>query len=135
MPVSPYAMGVPSVAVSRFEDLVAYGLRALIAEEPTLELVAWDVPADDLHTVFALQTPDVAILNFGSLATPAVIRDLHRAHPATHLVVLGNRPSSAEAAQLLAFGAAAISYFLRDPEAGGAERRSRHDCLRRRLLC
>ena len=41
------------------------------------------------------------------LATPAVIRDLHRAHPATHLVVLGNRPSSAEAAQLLAFGAAA----------------------------
>jgi DNA-binding NarL/FixJ family response regulator len=98
---------VPSVALSRFEDLVAYGLRALIAEDDHLSLVAWDVPADALEKVFADEAPDVAILNYGSLAAPSVIRDLHRDFPATHLVVLANRPSGVEAAQLISFGAAA----------------------------
>jgi DNA-binding NarL/FixJ family response regulator len=49
----------------------------------------------------------VAILNFGSLRSAGEVRELHYAHPDTHLVVLGNRPTPAESSQLLSFGATA----------------------------
>jgi DNA-binding NarL/FixJ family response regulator len=51
--------------------------------------------------------PQVAILNFGPLASPAELRDLHREFPGLRLLVLANRPTAAECRQMLAFGATA----------------------------
>jgi DNA-binding NarL/FixJ family response regulator len=96
-----------TVAIARFEDLVSRGLRTLVEEDPSLELVADDVPHYALATTLARYGPQVALINFGSLARAAEIRELHRELPDTRLLVLANRPSAAESRQLLAFGATA----------------------------
>jgi DNA-binding NarL/FixJ family response regulator len=96
-----------TVALTRFEDLVNRGLRAFIEEDDTLSLVATDVELSSLGGVLRDMNPSVAILNFGSLRTPADVHRLHAAHPATRLLVLANRPSATEANQMLAFGATA----------------------------
>jgi len=95
------------VLVARFEDLVDRGLHVLIEEDEHLELVAGDVEHDQLPGAIATLSPQVALLNFGSLRTPLEVRDLAAAHPQTRLVVLANRPSVAECNQMLAFGATA----------------------------
>jgi NarL family two-component system response regulator LiaR len=95
------------VAVAQFEDIVARGLRALIDEDESLELVAEGIEHGQLARMLAADEPDVAIVNFGSLASAAELRGLHRKFPATRLVVLANRPTSTESRQLLAFGATA----------------------------
>jgi DNA-binding NarL/FixJ family response regulator len=96
-----------TVALARFEDLIGRGLRALLGEDESLVLVAYDVPHGELPAVLRAHAPRVAILNFGSLRSAGEIRELHHAHPGTHLVVLGNRPTPAESSQLLSFGATA----------------------------
>lgn len=96
-----------TVALARFEDLVSRGLRDLINEDESLELVAVDVPPAELPAALTARAPAVAILNFGSLRSAAEVRDLHHAFPSTHLVVLGNRPTPAESSQMLSFGATA----------------------------
>jgi DNA-binding NarL/FixJ family response regulator len=95
------------VVIARFEDLVARGLRALVDEDQHLEVAAADVPHPQLDRVLGEVAPDVAILNFGSLRTPVEVRELHRGHPQTRLIVLANRPSPVESNQMLAFGATA----------------------------
>ncbi len=96
-----------TVALARFEDLVSRGLRVLIDEDESLELVAFDVPHAELPPMLTAHEPRVAILNFGSLRSAGEVRELHYAHPSTHLVVLGNRPTPAESSQMLSFGATA----------------------------
>jgi len=96
-----------SVAVSRFEDLVARGLRAFIEDDEHLEIVAEDVAHADLDKILEIHSPRVAIVNFGELRSPADVHRLHAAHPGTQIVVLANRPSAVEANQMLAFGATA----------------------------
>jgi DNA-binding NarL/FixJ family response regulator len=96
-----------TIAVGRFEDLLARGLRGLIEDDPRLELLAADVAPAQLTTVLRTQRPHVAILDAGSLRTPAEVRALSSAHPATRLLLLASQPSSVECAQLLAFGATA----------------------------
>jgi DNA-binding NarL/FixJ family response regulator len=96
-----------SVAVARFEDIVARGLRALIDEDESLRLIAEGFPHERLPDVLAGYEPSVAIVNFGSLSSASELRDLHRQFPKTRLVVLANRPTAAECRQLLAFGATA----------------------------
>src|SRR5438067_12992227 len=95
------------VAVAQFEDIVARGLRALIVEDESLELVADGVEHERLGGMLAAEKPDVAIVNFGSLQSAAELRKLHRRFPGTRLVVLANRPTTAESRQMLAFGATA----------------------------
>jgi DNA-binding NarL/FixJ family response regulator len=96
-----------TVVLARFEDLVACGLRALVAQDPNIELCAENVSHGELGRVFAARVPQVAIVNFGSLRSPVEVRELHVRHPETRLVVLANRPSPAECNQMLAFGATA----------------------------
>jgi DNA-binding NarL/FixJ family response regulator len=96
-----------TVAVTRFEDLVSLGLRALIEEDDALSLVAHDVEMPSLARIIDGLHPSVVMLNFGSLSTPADVHRLHAAHPDTRFVVLANRPTAAEANQMLAFGATA----------------------------
>jgi DNA-binding NarL/FixJ family response regulator len=94
------------VAIGRFEDIVAHGLRALISDDENLELVADNVTIEQLQGRRA-QRPDVLILNFGTLRAAAELRDLHRVAPETRLVVLANNPTPSECRQMLAFGATA----------------------------
>jgi DNA-binding NarL/FixJ family response regulator len=98
---------VPSVLCAKFEDLVALGLKALISEDPHLDLVAADVSVDDLHNRIERHMPAVAVVNFGTLLTPAEVFRLHQEHPGTRIVVLANRPTAAECNQMLSFGATA----------------------------
>jgi DNA-binding NarL/FixJ family response regulator len=95
------------VAVAQFEDIVAHGLRSLINEDESLDLVADGVPHEQLNAALSTNTPDVAILNFGSLTSPSELRDLHHEFADTRLVVLANRPTPSECRQMLAFGATA----------------------------
>jgi DNA-binding NarL/FixJ family response regulator len=96
-----------TIAVGRFDDLLARGLRGLIEDDPSLVLIAADVERSQLPAVLRAHRPRVAILDAGSLRTPAEVRLLNDAHPATRLLLLASQPSSVECAQLLAFGAAA----------------------------
>ena len=96
-----------SVVISRFEDLVARGLEALISADPNMRVAALDVAPGSLSRTLAAHEPQVAILNFGSLRSPAEVRELHHAHPQTRLIVLANRPSPVESNQMLGFGATA----------------------------
>jgi DNA-binding NarL/FixJ family response regulator len=96
-----------TVALARFEDLIARGLTALIDDDPNLEVVADDLDDERLSTVLERRRPDVALLNYGSLRTPFDVHTLHVAFPATRLVVLASRPTPAEANQMLTFGATA----------------------------
>jgi DNA-binding NarL/FixJ family response regulator len=95
------------VLTARFEDLVAIGLRQLIAEEPNIELVADQVEIDAVEAAIEEHKPDLVVLNFGSLARPAQVFQLHQSRPETRIVVLANRPSAAECNQMISFGATA----------------------------
>jgi DNA-binding NarL/FixJ family response regulator len=94
-----------AIAVGRFEDIVTRGLQAMIDDDSSLQLVASGVPHEQLAGALQAYRPDVAIVNFGSLTSAAEIRELHAEFPNTRLLVLANRPTSAEVQQLLAFGA------------------------------
>jgi DNA-binding NarL/FixJ family response regulator len=96
-----------AVAVARFEDIVSRGLRSLIEDDDSLDLVAADIPNEDLREVLRERRAQVAILNFGSLTNAAELRDLHKEFSATRLVVLANQPTPSECRQMLAFGATA----------------------------
>ncbi|HEY1511682.1 MAG TPA: response regulator transcription factor [Solirubrobacteraceae bacterium] len=93
--------------MAQFEDIVAHGLRALITEDESLELVADGVPHEQLNAALSAHSPDVALLNFGSLTSASELRELHHAFAQTRLVVLANRPTPSECRQMLAFGATA----------------------------
>ena len=96
-----------TIVSARFEDLVSIGLQKLIMEDTNLQLVANDVELDDLEDVLDREQPSVVLLNFGSLPNAAWIYQLHQSHPETRIVVLANRPTAAEANQILSFGATA----------------------------
>ncbi len=96
-----------SLVLASFEDIVSRGLQALIEEDRTLRLLAADIPPERMAQVLGHHLPQVVILNFGSLRSPSEVRDLHRAFPASRLVVLANRPTPSESRQMLAFGATA----------------------------
>lgn len=94
-------------AVAQFEDIVSRGLQSLIDDDPNLRLVATDVERERMALTLEEERPDVAILNFGSLASPGELRELADVVPATRLLVLANNPSAAECRQVIGFGATA----------------------------
>jgi DNA-binding NarL/FixJ family response regulator len=96
-----------TVVIGRFDDLVTRGLRALVDEDPSLSLLADGVARDQLRGLLRARRPDVAIVDVATLTSPAEVREFGDAFPATRLVLLAERLSSTECAQLLAFGAAA----------------------------
>lgn len=95
------------LVLAEFEDLVNHGLRALVAEDSNIEVVSASVPHNRLRGVVGRELPQVAIVNFGSLASPNEVREMHAACPDTRLVILANRPTPSECNQMLAFGATA----------------------------
>jgi DNA-binding NarL/FixJ family response regulator len=96
-----------TVAIGEFDDLPARGLRGLVEDDPRLELVAEGVTPAQLAMTLRSRRPRVAILDAERLRSPAEVRGLTSSHPDTHVLLLADRPSGVESAQLLAFGAAA----------------------------
>jgi DNA-binding NarL/FixJ family response regulator len=96
-----------TLATAHFEDLLARGLRAVIDGDPSLRIVADDVQQDRIEVVLRAHRPQVAILDVDALPNLAEVRQLSRQHPDTRLVLITSRPTMAESAQLLAFGASA----------------------------
>ncbi len=96
-----------SIVAARFEDLVTVGLRQLIGEDPNLELVRHGVPIEEVEDAVGEHDPDVVLLNFGTLKSPAQVFQLHQGFPNSRIVVLANRPTAAECNQMLSFGATA----------------------------
>ena len=103
----PQPSAAVTVALGAFDDLIARGLRGVVEDEPTLALVARDVPEPRLAGTFQRLAPAVAVIDEQRLASPGAVRALARARPGTRLVLLAERLSAAEYTQLLAFGAAA----------------------------
>ena len=95
------------VIAAKFEDLVAVGLQQLISEDPNLELIRDGIQIGAVEAAIEELSPQVVLLNFGTLRTPAQVFQLHQAHPEARLVVLANRPTAAECNQMLSFGATA----------------------------
>lgn len=96
-----------TIAIARFDDLLGLGLRALLADDPALSVMAHDVPYERLSESLAAQRPDVLIADAGALRDLAQVRELSVAHPGTHIVLFADDVAAAERAQLLAFGASA----------------------------
>jgi DNA-binding NarL/FixJ family response regulator len=94
-----------TVVAAEFEDLVSIGLSVMIDEGSNLDLVARGVPMGELPDVLAEHSPSVVLLNLDMLGGPEDVLALHRAFPGTSIVVMANRPTAGECAQLLAFGA------------------------------
>ena len=95
------------VVATKFEDLVTVGLRQLVAEDPNLELIEDGVAPSDIESAIERTEPDVVLVNFGTLKSPAQVFQFHQSFPETRIVVLANRPTSAECNQMLSFGATA----------------------------
>ncbi len=98
---------MPTVVSTRFEDLVALALRVLISEDPNLDLVAYDVPVDDLVEALDRHKPSVAVIDYGALESPSQVFALRRAYSGTSFVVLANNPSPGDCNQMLSYGATA----------------------------
>jgi DNA-binding NarL/FixJ family response regulator len=96
-----------TVLLAHFEDLLACGLRSVIDGDPSLEVVASDIAHERVEVVLRAHRPQVAILDVDALPTLAHVRNLSHRHPDTRLVLFAGHPTSAECAQLLAFGASA----------------------------
>jgi two-component system, NarL family, response regulator LiaR len=94
-----------TVVTGRFEDLVAIGLSVLIEDDPSLDLVARDVPLHDIESVAAEHSPVVVLLDIGALTGPHDLVALRQGLPDARIVVLASRPTAAECTQLLSFGA------------------------------
>ena len=77
----------------------------MIGEDPSLELLARDVPMAEIEAAVARHQPDVVLFNFGTLSAPADVLRLHQEFPDTRVVVLAHRPTAAECNQMLEFGA------------------------------
>jgi len=104
-----------TVAIARFDDLFALGLRTLLTDDPTVSIVAQDVAYDRLSVILRAHRPSVLIVDAGALRDLAQVRELSVQHPHTRLVLFTEGLSAAEAAQLLAFGASAC--LARDTQA------------------
>jgi DNA-binding NarL/FixJ family response regulator len=96
-----------TVAIARFDDLLALGLRALLTDDPAVSIVAEGVEHERLSVILRAHHPRVLIIDAGRLRDLAQVRELSVEHPHTRLVVFTDGLPAAEAAQLLAFGASA----------------------------
>lgn len=96
-----------TVLVAHFEDLLARGLQAVLDGDRSVQVVASDIEHARIEVVLRAHHPQVAILDVDALPTLAHVRDLGRRHPDTRLVLFTSSPTTAECAQLLAFGASA----------------------------
>jgi NarL family two-component system response regulator LiaR len=97
-----------AVLLGQFEDITAHGLRAILAGDDLVELIATDIPMGNLEGVVAEIEPDVVIIDKARLQSPVQVNDLSQAQPETAFIVIIERSSASEANQLIAFGATGV---------------------------
>ncbi len=97
-----------TLLLGEFPDLIAYGLRALLADDDRVHVLASDIPVDSMEAAIAETEPDLVVVDFAGLRSPVQVHQWKEAQPETHIVVLVDRASPAECNQLLAFGATAV---------------------------
>jgi DNA-binding NarL/FixJ family response regulator len=96
-----------TVAITRFEDLLALGVQTALEADPSISIVAQDVTPARVGNMLRVHHPRVLIFDIGSLRDYGEIREITTEHSETRLVLLGHGVSSVDSAQLLAFGASA----------------------------
>ncbi len=96
-----------TVAIARFDDLLALGLQALLTDDPSVSIVAQDVAYERLSVILRVHRPSVLIVDASALPDLAQVRELSVEHPYTRLVLFAEGLSAGETAQMLAFGASA----------------------------
>jgi DNA-binding NarL/FixJ family response regulator len=96
-----------TVAIARFDDLLALGLQTALEADPSVSIVARDVAPARVANMVRVHRPRVLILDIGSLRDYGEVREITTEYPETRLVLLGQGVSAVESAQLLAFGASA----------------------------
>jgi DNA-binding NarL/FixJ family response regulator len=96
-----------TVAIAQFSDLLALGLRAALADDPSLSVVAEGIEYSRIGVVLQAHRPGVLILDVDQVVDLAMVRELTVDHPDTNLVLLGDGLSPLESSQLLALGAGA----------------------------
>ncbi|MFZ1995337.1 MAG: LuxR C-terminal-related transcriptional regulator, partial [Solirubrobacteraceae bacterium] len=96
-----------TIAISRFDDLLALGLQAALESDPSISVIARDLSPARLESVLRVDSPRVLILDVGTLRDYVQVREMRLEHPDTCVVLLGHGLSSVDSAQLLAFGASA----------------------------
>ena len=94
-----------TVAITRFPDLLALGLRAALADDPSVSVVAHDIELSRIGVVLQAHRPGVLIVDADELIDLGMVRDLTVEHPGTLLMLLGDGLSPLERSQLLALGA------------------------------
>ena len=70
-----------TVAIGHFDDLYARGLRGMIEDDPSLQLVASDVRSAQLPTMLRTRRPQVTILDAEALGSPIAVRELAGLRP------------------------------------------------------
>jgi DNA-binding NarL/FixJ family response regulator len=106
-PTSMPARSPITVAITRFEDLLALGLRTLLLNDPSVCVVAHDIAPERIGVLLRAHRPQVLILDVGALRDLGQLRELGVEHPHTRLVALGQGLSDGESSQAIAFGASA----------------------------
>jgi len=96
-----------TVALGRFDDLLALGLDAALGADPGITVVARDITTPHIAATLRAHRPQVLVFDVGALPNLAAVRTLALEHPATRLVAFSDVMSATESAQLLAFGASA----------------------------
>jgi len=94
-----------TVAITRFPDLLALGLRAALADDPSVSVVAHDIELSRIGVMLQAHRPGVLIVDADELIDLGMVRDMTVEHPGTLLVLLGDGLSPVERSQLLALGA------------------------------
>jgi NarL family two-component system response regulator LiaR len=97
-----------AVLLGQFEDLIAHGMRSILAADDLVELLATDIPMNALEGMVAEIEPDVVVLDRRRLSSPVQVNDLVKAQPETAFVVVIGSASAEEASQLIAFGAMGV---------------------------
>ncbi len=97
------------VVVGRFEELVVRGLVQVLQESQELQIVGVGLESTALERAVARSSPQVAVLDEGTVAQEATLTRLRRIRPELVLLVLAHRPSRAYRMEMLAAGAACVS--------------------------
>jgi DNA-binding NarL/FixJ family response regulator len=107
------------VAVADDSLLVREGVRALLTDQPDLDVVALAADRDELRAAVEATGPDVVVTDICMPPTNTdegvqVALELHRTHPSVGVVVLSQYDDPAHATALLRDGVARRAYLLKE---------------------
>jgi DNA-binding NarL/FixJ family response regulator len=108
--------GVATVAIGRFNQIVGQGLKALIAEDPRLRVVASNLDADELEAALGDGVAQVAIVS--RIAERSAWERLRHASPNAGIVVVGPVTVLAYGMALFAAQVTCVAWSLDELGAG-----------------